>query len=80
MYMLPAQFRNMLTGSELLTKVKEMNDARKSDLVRACRNVRTTKDGGERLNITAFYEALLEAKGLHLGRGQDSEDRRRGRS
>ena len=25
------------------------------------------KDGGERLNFTAFYEALLEAKGVDLG-------------
>ena len=36
----------------------------------------TKKDGGERLNLTAFYEALLEAKGLSLGndgvgRGKD---------
>ena len=27
------------------------------------------KDGGERLNFTAFYEALLEAKGVNLGIG-----------
>ena len=25
------------------------------------------KNGGERLNFTAFYEALLEAKGVNLG-------------
>jgi hypothetical protein len=29
--------------------------------------VSTKKDGGERLNFTAFYEALLEAKGVDLG-------------
>ena len=57
----------MLTGSELLTKVKEMGDVSKSDLVRACGYVSTKKDGGERLNFTAFYEALLEAKGVELG-------------
>ena len=38
----------------------------KSDLVRACGYV-STKNGGERLNFTAFYEALLEAKGVNLG-------------
>ena len=27
---------------------------------------RTKKGGGERLNFTAFYEALLEAKGVNL--------------
>ena len=59
----------MLTGPELLTKVKEMGEASKSDLVRSCGYVSTKKDGGERLNFTAFYEALLEAKGLSLGDG-----------
>ena len=57
----------MLTGSDLLARVKEYGDASKSDLVRACGYVSTKKDGGERLNFTAFYEALLEAKGLSLG-------------
>ncbi len=60
-------FTPMLTGSELLAKVKEMSDASKSDLVRSCGYVSSKKDGGDRLNFTAFYEALLEAKGLSLG-------------
>jgi len=59
----------MLTGSELLAKVKEIGDASKSDLVRAAGYVSTKKDGSERLNFTAFYEALLEAKGVSLGEG-----------
>ena len=57
----------MLTGSELLAKVKELGDASKSDLARGCGYVSSKKDGGERLNFTAFYEALLEAKGVSLG-------------
>ena len=57
----------MLTGSDLLTKVKELGDVSKSDLVRAAGYVSTKKDGVERLNFTAFYEALLEAKGVNLG-------------
>jgi hypothetical protein len=57
----------MLTGSELLAKVRELGDTSKSDLVRACGYVSSKKDGGDRLNFTAFYEALLEAKGLSLG-------------
>ena len=56
----------MLTGTELLAKVKELGDASKSDLVRSCGYVSTKKDGSERLNFTAFYEALLEAKGVSL--------------
>ena len=57
----------MLTGAELLAKVKEMGDASKSDLVRACGYVSTKKDGSERLNFTAFYESLLNAKGVEFG-------------
>ena len=57
----------MLTGPDLLAKVKELSDASKSELVRECGYVSTKKDGAERLNFTAFYEALLEAKGVSLG-------------
>jgi hypothetical protein len=61
--------RSMLTGSDLLAKVKDLADASKSELVRECGYVSTKKDGSERLNFTAFYEALLEAKGMTLGDG-----------
>ncbi len=57
----------MLTGSDLLAKVKELGDVSKSDLVRACGYVSTKESGGNRLNFTAFYEALLDAKGVNLG-------------
>jgi hypothetical protein len=57
----------MLTGAELLAKVKELGDVSKSDLVRACGYVSTKKDGTERLNFTAFYESLLNAKGVDFG-------------
>jgi hypothetical protein len=59
----------MLRGSELLSKVRELGDASKSELVRSCGYVSSKKEGGERLNFTAFYEALLEAKGFNLGNG-----------
>ena len=54
----------MLTGSELIEKVKELGDVSKSELVRECGYVTSKKDGTERINFTKFYEALLEAKGL----------------
>ena len=57
----------MLTGSELLAKVKDLGEASKTELVRATGYVTTKEDGTEHLNFTAFYEALLEAKGIHLG-------------
>ena len=51
-----------LTGADLLAKVKELGDVSKSDLVRAAGYVSSKKDGNERLNVTAFYEALLVGK------------------
>ena len=68
-----------LTGSELLAKVKELGDVSKSDLVRSAGYVSTKKDGTERLNFTAFYEALLEAKGVSFGDGGGSGDGKAGR-
>ena len=55
-----------LTGPELLTKVKQLGDVSKSDLVRGCGYVSVTGSGKERLNFTAFYAALLDAKGLSI--------------
>ena len=66
-YLLDTKASNpMLTGTDLLTKVKDLGDVSKSDLVKECGDVSRKKDGGERLNFTAFYEALLDAKGVNL--------------
>jgi hypothetical protein len=70
----------MLTGADLLAKVRELGDASKSDLMHACGYVSTKKDGSERLNFTAFYEALLEAKGVSLGDGAGKGKGKAGRS
>ena len=59
----------MLTGTELLAKVKDLGDVSKSDLATACGYVSDKKDGGLRVNFTAFYEALLNAKGIDLSSG-----------
>ena len=59
----------MLTGAELLAKVKDLGDVSKTDLATACGYVSKKKDGSNRVNFTAFYEALLNAKGIELGGG-----------
>ena len=59
----------MLTGTELLNKVKDLGDVSKTDLATACGYVSKKKDGSDRVNFTAFYEALLNAKGIDLGGG-----------
>ncbi len=59
----------MLTGTDLLTKVKELGDVSKTDLATQCGYVSKKKDGSDRVNYTAFYEALLGSKGVELGGG-----------
>ena len=54
----------MLTGTDLLAKVKELGDAPKTELAKGCGYIVTKKDGSEQVKFTQFYEALLEAKGL----------------
>ena len=56
----------MLTGSDLLAKVKDLGDVSKTDLATACGYVSKKKDGSDRVNFTAFYEALLNAKGMGM--------------
>jgi hypothetical protein len=67
-----------LTGADLLARIKELGDVSKTELARACGYVSTRSDGSERLNFTAFYDALLKAKGISLG--EPNEPRRRGRT
>lgn len=57
----------MLTGEELLAKIKECGDAPKSDVVAACGYV-STRDGGKpRLRFASFYEAVSAARGVVVG-------------
>ena len=74
--MLLIELSNMLRGPELLAKVKELGSMPKSDVVRTCGYVTPRKDGSQRLNYTAFYEALLEAKGMSFGSAGESASRR----
>ena len=69
----------MLAGPDLLAKLKDMGDVSRSDLVRATGYFSTKSDGSERLNFTAFYEALLEAKGVSLGESSSRGTKRPGR-
>ena len=62
-------FTQMLTGVDLLAKVKDLGDVSKTDLATQCGYVSQKKDGSDRVNFTAFYEALLNAKGIDLGGG-----------
>jgi antitoxin component of MazEF toxin-antitoxin module len=56
-----------LEGAALVAKIKSVSGLSKADIVRACGYVSRKKNGSERLDFLAFYEALLEAKGLQAG-------------
>jgi hypothetical protein len=75
--------RNRLTRQAQGTR--RCLDIRSGSFRRLCQHqpgyVSTNKDGTERLKFTAFYEALLEAKGVTLGDGEGGGGKRRpGRS
>ena len=56
-----------LTGEDLLNKVREIGDVSKSELVEACGYIIPAKGNNkQRLHYTAFYEALLNAKGVDM--------------
>lgn len=56
----------MLQGDQLLSKIYQFRGLNRSELVRACGYVSHSEDGRERLHFTDFYEAILEAKGVHF--------------
>ena len=66
----------MLSPPSSDTIVADMPPTAKSN----CQLVSTKKDGSERLNFTAFHEALLEANGVSLGNGHGSDPGKRGRA
>lgn len=65
-----------LKGKALLSKVKELSHLPRRETAKLC-GYSTTKKGQTRVNLTDFYDAVLEAKGLPLdpSGGQDGRGR-----
>lgn len=61
----------MLTGKELLAKVKETNGASKAEQAKACGYVRVVSrgenEGDEVTDVHGFLSALAEAHGITFG-------------
>ncbi len=70
-----AESPNPLLGKALLQKVKELAHLPKRETAQACGYYTLTKDGKMRVNLSGFYDALLEAKGVIL----EPESRKDGR-
>ena len=66
---------NPLTGRDLVQKVKELEDLSKEEKAKACGYYTVTKDGGERVNMMKFLNALIEAEGIQLDSGQNGRGR-----
>ncbi len=67
-----------LKGRALLQKVKELSHLPRRETAKECGYYNTTKTGQTRVNLTEFYDAVLEAKGVPLdpdggkdGRGRE---------
>lgn len=67
-----------LTGKALLQKVKELSHLPRRETAKRCGYYTVTKNNQTRVNLTDFYDAVLEAKGVPLnpegskdGRGRE---------
>lgn len=67
-----------LKGRALLQKVKELSHLPRRETAKQCGYYNKTKTGQTRVNLTEFYDAVLEAKGVPLdpdggkdGRGRE---------
>lgn len=67
-----------LKGRALLQKVKELSHLSRRETAKQCGYYNKTKTGQTRVNLTEFYDAVLEAKGVPLdpdggkdGRGRE---------
>ncbi|PSN17464.1 AbrB family transcriptional regulator [filamentous cyanobacterium CCP5] len=68
-----------ITGKPLLQKVKDLSHLSKRETAKQCGYYSIGKDGQPRVNLTGFYDALLEARGITLdpnggkdGRGREA--------
>lgn len=66
-----------LTGKALLQKVKELSDLTPREKARRCGYETVGKNEQSRVNLSAFYEALLAARGISLGKEGEKDGRGR---
>jgi hypothetical protein len=71
-----------LTGKALQAKIKELSDLTKSETAKGCGYYSIAKDGKIKVNLTKFYDAVLQSKGINIekntkpdGRGREASYR-----
>ncbi len=66
-----------LTGKALLQKIEALGHLPRRETAKRCGYVTVTKNNKLRVNLNAFYDAVLAAKGLSLGPSSSREKRGR---
>ncbi|MCG9891366.1 MAG: hypothetical protein MH252_09840, partial [Thermosynechococcaceae cyanobacterium MS004] len=56
----------VLTGEELLSRVKELGSATKEEKAKACGYYTVAENGSERIRVMKFLNALIDAEGIDL--------------
>lgn len=60
------QLDKPLTGEELLSKIKQLEQLSREEKAQACGYYSFDPDGSKRLNVMAFLNAVLDAEGVDL--------------
>jgi uncharacterized membrane protein YfhO len=55
-----------LTGKDLKAKIKELSHLKKSETAKACGYYSVAKNGKIRVNLTKFYDAVLQSEGVNV--------------
>jgi AbrB family looped-hinge helix DNA binding protein len=66
-----------LTGKALLQKVKELSHLPRRETAKRCGYYTTTRNNQTRVNLTDFYDAILEARGIPLSPEGEKDGRGR---
>jgi hypothetical protein len=78
----PAEKIIPLTGKALKAKIKELSSLTKSETAKGCGYYTVSKDGTVKVNLTKFYDAVLQSEGINVddkpkvdGRGREASYR-----
>ncbi len=55
-----------LTGKALKVKIKELSHLKKNETAKACGYYSVAKDGTVKVNLTKFYDAVLQSQGISI--------------
>lgn len=66
-----------LAGKALTAKIKELSNLTKSETAKGCGYYSVAKDGKIKVNLTKFYDAVLQSQGINIDEKSKSDSRGR---